>query len=229
MAATTMVDRFTSIIDVFDDATTGLSLDQVAARADLPRSTTHRILDHLVRLQWLRHSDRGYGLGARAMSWGAGDASDLRLREAAGPVLHGLYVGTGAAGVVAHLGVLVGARGCFDVVHVDKLGGPGAHRVPTAVGTRVSAHRLALGLAVLAVRAPEDAPDTDVDLFRVRRAGGLVRRDEYAVGCTSVAAAVDERSAVGIVLPDNTFGDAARHLPIVVDAAARVRDALAGR
>lgn len=226
MAATTMVDRFTSIIDVFEDATTGLTLDQVAARADLPRSTTHRILDHLVRLQWLRHTDRGYGLGARAMSWGAGDASDLRLREAAGPVLHALYVGTGA---VAHLGVVVGPRGCLDVVHVDKLGGPGAHRVPTAVGTRVSAHRLALGLAVLAVRPPEDAPDTDVDLFRVRRAGGLVRRNEYAVGYTSVAAAVDERAAVGIVLPDNSFGDAARHLPIVVDAAARVRDALAER
>ena len=28
----TMVDRFTSIIDVFDDTTVGLSLDQVAAR-----------------------------------------------------------------------------------------------------------------------------------------------------------------------------------------------------
>ena len=68
----TMVDRFTSIIDAFDDTTVGLSLDQVAARAELPRSTTHRILDHLVRLSWVSHSDRGYGLGDRAMSWGAG-------------------------------------------------------------------------------------------------------------------------------------------------------------
>ena len=82
----TMVDRFTSIIDAFDDTTVGLSLDQVAARAELPRSTTHRILDHLVRLSWVSHSDRGYGLGDRAMSWGAGDATDLRLRSAASPV-----------------------------------------------------------------------------------------------------------------------------------------------
>src|ERR671922_35389 len=64
----TMVDRFTSINDAFDDTTVGLSLDQVAARAELPRSTTHRILDHLVRLNWLSHSERGYGLGKRAVS-----------------------------------------------------------------------------------------------------------------------------------------------------------------
>ena len=224
MAAVNMVDRFTSIIDVFEDPATGLSLDQVAARADLPRSTTHRILDHLVRQHWLRHSENGYGLGARAMSWGAGDAADLRLREAAAPVLHGLYAGTGA---VAHLGVLVGAPGCYDVVHVDKLGGPGAHRVPTAVGTRVSAHRLALGLAVFAARPPEDAPAVGVDLVRVRRVGGLVRRDEYGTGWVSVAAAVNTRAALGIVLPENTFRDAERHLPAVIDAAARVRDALA--
>lgn len=225
MATTTaMVDRFTSIIDVFDDTTTGLSLDQVASRADLPRSTTHRILDHLVRLQWLRHSDLGYGLGARAMSWGAGDASDLRMREAAGPVLHDLYVRTGA---VAHLGVLVGGPGAYDVVHVDKLGGASAHRVPTGVGTRVSAHRLALGIAVLATLPPEHVQAVDVDLHRVRRTGGLVRHDEYAPGLTSVAAAVDRRCALGIVLPDNASGAGERLLPVVLGAASRVRGALA--
>jgi DNA-binding IclR family transcriptional regulator len=221
MAPVTMVDRFTSIIDVFDDTTTGLSLDQVATRADLPRSTTHRILDHLVRLQWLTHSDRGYGLGARALAWGAGDASDLRLREAAGPVLHDLYVRTGA---VAQLGVLVGRPGAYDVVHVDKLGGASAARVPTAVGTRVSAHRLALGLAVLSVLPPEHVPAVEEHLHRVRRVGGLVRYDEYARGLTSVAATVDDRCAIGIVLCDRGSGE--RLLPVVLDAAARVRSAL---
>ncbi len=210
----TMVDRVTSIIDVFDDATVGLSLDQVAGRADLPRSTTHRILDHLVRLKWLCHTDRGYGLGARAMSWGAGDAADLRLREAAAPTLHQLHVRTAA---VVHLGVLDGG----DVVHVDKLGAPAADRVPTSVGSRIRAERVALGLAVLAMLSPEEV---GVDLHRVRKAGGLVRTDDYAPGLTSVAAAVDRRASVGIVLPDNLSGD--RFLPLVLDAAGRIRRAL---
>jgi DNA-binding IclR family transcriptional regulator len=210
----TMVDRVTSIIDVFKDATVGLSLDQVADRAALPRSTTHRILDHLVRLKWLCHGDRGYGLGARAMSWGAGDAADLRLREAAAPALHQLHLRTTA---VVHLGVLDGG----DVVHVDKLGGVSADHVPTRVGARIRADRVALGLAMLAMLPPEDV---GTDLHRVRRVGGLVCPDDYGPGLTSVAAAVDARAAVGIVLPDNVSGD--RYLPLVLDAAVRIRRAL---
>jgi DNA-binding IclR family transcriptional regulator len=211
----TMVDRFTSIIDAFDDTTTGLSLDQVATRAELPRSTAHRILDHLVRLQWLQHSERGYGLGARAISWGAGDAADLRLREAAAPVLHELHVRTGS---VAHLGVLDG----HDVVHVDKLGGALAERVPTRVGTRLPADRVALGLAALAVMPPDDERvDLAAELHRIRRAGGLVRSGDYAAGLTSVAAPIRGGAAIGIVLPAQVSGD--RYLPLVLDAAARIR------
>jgi DNA-binding IclR family transcriptional regulator len=197
----TMVDRFTSIIDAFDDTTVGLSLDQVAARAELPRSTTHRILDHLVRLNWLSqsaaaigrtvanlritgrlvHSERGYGLGKRALAWGAGDVTDLRLREAAAPVLHDLQVDTGA---VIHLGVLDGR----DIVHVDKLGGRSAVHVPTRVGTRVAATDVALGLAVLAAQPPEDV---DVDLHRLRRAGVVSRRGDY--GADTFRSARDDR------------------------------------
>jgi DNA-binding IclR family transcriptional regulator len=214
----TMVDRFTSIIDVFADTTVGLSLDQVAARAELPRSTTHRILDHLVRLNWLSHSDRGYGLGKRAMSWGAGDLTDLRLREAAAPVLHDLLVDTGA---VIHLGVLDGR----DIVHIDKLGGRSAVHVPTRVGTRFAATDVALGLAVLAALPPEDV-DLDLHLHRVRRAGVICRHDEYGAGLTSVAATIDIRASVGIVLPDTVFPD--RYRPLMLAAAKRIREALRG-
>jgi DNA-binding IclR family transcriptional regulator len=213
----TMVDRVTSIIDAFDDTTVGLSLDQVAARAELPRSTTHRILDHLVRLHWLSHSERGYGLGKRALSWGAGDVCDLRLREAAAPVLHDLQVDTDA---VIHLGVLDGR----EIVHVDKLGGRSAMHVPTRVGTRLAAIDVALGLAVLAALPPEDV---DVDLHRVRRAGVVCRRGDYGPGLTSVAATIDRRSSVGIVLPDSVFPD--RYQPLMLTAAKRIRDALSAR
>jgi len=218
----TMVDRFTSIIDAFDDTTVGLSLDQVAARAELPRSTTHRILDHLVRLSWVAHSDRGYGLGERAMSWGAGDATDLRLRSAASPVLHDLQMKTGT---VVHLGVLAGQ----DIVHVDKLGGHAAPGVPTRVGTRAPAARLALGLAVLAAHPPEDCTDTpvDVDLIRVRRCGVVSRRGDYAPEFTSVAATIDGRAAIGIVLPCNVSPQ--RYEPLLRSAAAQVRRELTCR
>lgn len=215
----TMVDRFTSIIDAFDDATVGLSLDQVAAKADLPRSTTHRILDHLVRLSWVSHSDRGYGLGERAMSWGAGDATDLRLRSAAAPVLHDLQIKTGA---VVHLGVLAG----LDIVHVDKLGGPSAPVVPTRVGSRVPAQRVALGLAVLAVQPPE-LLGPGVDVIRARACGVVTRRGDYGPEFTSVAATIDRRAALGIVLPANA--SAQRYEPLLRAAAGQVRRELTDR
>lgn len=213
----TMVDRFTAIIDAFDDTTVGLSLDQVAARAALPRSTTHRILDHLVRLNWLSRTERGYGLGKRAMSWGAGDAADLRLREAAAPVLHDLQLSTGA---VVHLAVLNGRH----IVHVDKLGGPS---VPTRVGTRALATELALGLAVLAAGPLDDVDNAIIaELHHIRRAGVVCRRGDYGPGLTSVAAAIDRRAAAGIVLPDSVSPD--RYQPLVIAAATRIRRELGG-
>jgi DNA-binding IclR family transcriptional regulator len=211
----TTVDRFTVVIDAFDDATVDLTLDQVATRAALPRSTTHRILDHLVRLNWLKRNDRGYGLGVRAMSWGAGDAADLRLREAAAPALYDLQIATSA---VVHLGVLSGP----NIVHIDKLGGPA---VPTRVGTTAPAGAVALGLAVLAGLPPEDVGDaTRDDLQAIRRAGVVCRPDDYGPGLTSVAAAIDRRAAVGIVVPDSVC--AQRYQPLVLAAAARTRAAL---
>jgi DNA-binding IclR family transcriptional regulator len=111
------------------------------------------------------------------------------------------------------------------VVHVDKLGGPSADRVPTRVGSRHPSDRVALGLVMLSALPPEEVEvGPDIDLHRARRAGGMVRTDDYGTGLTSVAAAVDARSAVGIVLPDNTSGE--RYLPLVIDAAGRVRRAL---
>jgi DNA-binding IclR family transcriptional regulator len=133
-------------------------------------------------------------------------------------VLHDLHLRTAA---VTHLGVLDGP----DVVHVDKLGGPSAERVPTRVGTRVVAHRVALGVAALASVPPEDVGmELAAELDRVRRVGGLVRRDDYGAGLTSVAATVGTRAAMGIVLPGNVSGD--RYLPLVIDAAIRIHRSL---
>jgi DNA-binding IclR family transcriptional regulator len=217
-----MLERFTAIIDVFDGPAVSLSLDQVASGAGLPRSTTHRILDQLVGLNWVAHADRGYRLGRRAMCWGAADAADVRLREAAAPVLHHLQIATSA---VVHLGV-------FDdgyIVHIDKLGGSGAAQIPTRVGLRLPAHRVALGMAVLAALPPEQVtasldPAVGTELLRIRRTGLAHRHNDYTTGWSSVAATINRRAALGIVLPDNI--SAQRHLAVLRAAAARVNDAL---
>ncbi len=211
----TTVDRFTMVIDAFDDATVGLTLDQVAARAALPRSTTHRILDHLVRLNWLKRIDRAYGLGVRAMSWGAGDAADLRLREAAAPALYDLQVATGA---VVHLAVLRG----HDIVHIDKLGGPA---VPSRVGTSSPAGGLALGLAVLSALPRKRRAHIRAKIYSSSGARA------WCAGTTTTGRAshrwqprsIGVRPS-GLCCPERVSAE--RYQPLVIAAAARTRAAL---
>jgi len=145
-----MVERMTLILDAFDAPGRRLTLEQVSQRTTLPRSTAHRILDQLVRLDWLEHAPGGDRLGRRAPglggSTGAGHAD---LRAAAADVLHELQVRTG---LVVHLAVLDGAK----VTYLDKVGGRFATEIPSRVGGRAPAHRTALGKAMLAQMAAED-------------------------------------------------------------------------
>ena len=229
-APTSMLDRFTVIIDCFAGGTQLLTLDEIAGRTGLPRSSAHRILDQLVRLGWLTHCVRGYGLGVRALPSPATGVSDLTLRTAAAPALHRLLMRTGA---VVHLGAV--DRG--DIVHLDKLGGSAAERVSTAVGARAPAHRVALGIAALAAMSPEGVetaleqggsgfrpgPRWWAELHRVRD-GVVVRDGDHTAGMVSVAAAVGAGASVGIVVEATRFTHRHRHL--VVEAAAETRKVL---
>ena len=144
-----MVERMTAIIDAFDDPDLRLTLEEIAARTGLPRSTTHRILDQLVRLGWVERGTRGYGLGPRALGLGSQRTRDeVQIRHAAAPHLHDLQVRTG---LVVHLSELDGA----DVVYLDKLGGRLAAAVPSRVGERAPAHSTAGGKAMLSLLPDE--------------------------------------------------------------------------
>lgn len=232
-----MVERVTLIMDVFEDRTARLSLEDVARSTQLPRSTAHRILDQLVRLRWLEHTGLGYGLGRRALGLGGGDGTHGRIREAAAARLHHLQIKTG---LVVHLAVLDGA----EVHYLDKVGGRFAAAVPSRVGGRAPAHSTALGKAMLAWLEPEDVEAraaesigrltqrtiADVgtlhqELNRIRRRHGLAfERGECFPDIACVAAAV--RGPEGPVAAISLVGDAWSPLekvaPLVVDAARQV-------
>jgi DNA-binding IclR family transcriptional regulator len=232
-----MVERMTLILDAFEGPSARLSLEDVARRTHLPRSTTHRILDQLVRLSWLEHAASGYRLGARSLRLGGGGHEHARLRTAAAERLHDLHLRTG---MVVHLAVLDGA----EVVYLDKVGGRSAGAVPSRVGGRAPAHSTALGKAMLAWLEPEQVdarvgatirrstPRTigDLDtlhqqLHRVRSRSGLAfEHGECFPQITCVAAAV--RGPDGPVAGISLVGDLTAPLdtmaPLVVDAARRV-------
>lgn len=237
-----MVERMTLILDAFEGSTsTRLTLEEVAQRTHLPRSTAHRILDQLVKLSWLQHAASGYGLGHRALALSGGDRGHGQLRAAAAPLLHELQMRTG---LVVHLAVLEGS----EVGYLDKVGGRFATVVPSRVGGRAPAHSTALGKALLAWIEPEEvdgllAPGPDrrtgrtiadmatlhQELHRIRQRGGLAfERGECFPDIACAAAAV--RGPEGPVAAISVVGDVRAPLekaaPLVVDAARRVSTTL---
>ncbi|ORL72477.1 IclR family transcriptional regulator [Prescottella equi] len=234
--APSMIERMTLIMDVFEDRSTRLTLEEVGIRAGLPRSTVHRILDQLIGLEWVEHASFGYCLGRRARRFGG--SVDGEIRVAAAPSLHELHMQTG---MVVHLSVLDGADG----VYLDKRGGRFASSLPSCVGGRGAAYATAGGKAMLAWLDPRrvdelygeglarrtDRTITDIatlhqELNRIRRRGGVAfEQGESVRGVACVGAAV--RGVAGPVAAISLCGDARgsnleRVAPLVVDAVAEV-------
>ena len=199
-----MVERMTLILDAFDDLSSRLTLEEVACRTRLPRSTVHRILDQMVRLDWIDHASFGYCLGRRAKAMGESESGHIRIREAAAPLLHELHMTTG---MVAHLSVLDGP----DCVYLDKIGGQLAAALPSRVGGRAPAYATAGGKALLAGLEPEqvdslyagprlprrtertiaDLSTLHLELNRIRRRHGLAfETGEATAGMSCVGAAI---------------------------------------
>lgn len=212
-----MVERMTRILDAFDNRSSRLSLEEVARRARLPRSTVYRILHQLTESSWVEHTSVGYALGRRARGLG-GDGHD-RIRAAAAPLLHELHLRTG---LVVHLTVLDGG----DTVYLDKVGGRFAARLPSRVGGSAPAYCTAGGKAILAGMEPEsvdrlyrpalprrtgntiaERATLHRELSRIRLRGGLAFDDsESAPGVACVGAAV--RGDTGPVAAVSLCGDA---------------------
>lgn len=231
-----MVERMTLILDSFDGRCDRLTLEDVARRTELPRSTTHRIVDQLVRLSWLERTSAGYALGQRPLGFTDHGGSYADLREVAAPLLHELHMKTG---LVVHLAILDGA----NVYYLDKVGGRSAGKVPSRVGGRVPAHSTALGKSMLAWLEPEEVESRIGGAFgrltghtigdfstlhqefnRIRQRNGLTfEYEECCPGIRCVSAAV--RGPDGPIGSISLVGDTRARLekvaPLVVDATRR--------
>ncbi len=238
-----MMERVTLIMDLFERPQTHRTLETVSRQTHLPRSTTHRILDQLVRLDWLRHTAAGYTLGTRALGLGGREIGHSALRAAAAPHLLDLAVRTR---MVVHLAVLDGP----EIYYLDKVGGRAAVDIPSKVGGRAVAHCTGLGKAMLACLSPEEidaryaqviecrTPHSIGRLDHLHRELGVVRRRSGlaidrgecfpGLGCVGLAL----RGPEGPVGAISVVGDGRSSLelvaPLVVNAVKAVSQELFG-
>jgi DNA-binding IclR family transcriptional regulator len=213
----TVTSRALALLGAFDETNRRLSLTELAARADLPVPTAHRLVAELVEWGALaRTADGTYVVGRRLWDVGLLAPVQTGLRQLASPYLHDLY---GATLATVHLAV----RDDDQVLYVDRLAGHASVPVVSRVGSRLPMHATGVGKVLLA-HAPPDVQSrvlgslTRVTPYTVTQPGSLRRqlarviRDDYAttveemsLGACSVAVPIRREgvvvAALGLVLP----------------------------
>jgi DNA-binding IclR family transcriptional regulator len=210
--------RLLAVLAAFDDRHRALTLTELADRAGLPLSTTHRLVAELIA--WggvVRRDDSRYAVGRRMWDLGLLAPVQTGLRQVASPFLHDVYAATLAT---VHLAV----RDGHEVLYLERLAGRSSVPIVSTVGTRLPLHCTGVGKVLLAFspervqRAVLTAPLRRVTRHTVTSPGRLAdqlartRADGYAstveemsLGACSVAVPVrrEDRvvAAVGVVVP----------------------------
>lgn len=136
------LDRLAMVVDCFRD-TPRLTLGEVARRTGIPRSSVHRMLLKLVRMDWLRREGLEYEIGDKLGDLGAISLYRNKFERVVVPLLYNLHLVTNQA---VHLGVLEGS----NVRYLQKIGSQAIPDLQTGVGSRITARSSAIGKALLA-------------------------------------------------------------------------------
>src|SRR6204780_2900017 len=188
------LDRAAAILGAFDATHRELTLAALVSRSGMPRSTTHRVADRMIKLGWLDKPKDRYRVGNRLFEISSLAPIRHELREAALPFLQDLHA---AAKTTVQLGVLEGTPGPRPMPILERAGG------------KIPAHCSALGRAILAYSDPETieailgaglqprTPRTLTSRVAVLREltaipprGWAVDREEGNIGISCVAAPV---------------------------------------
>ena len=219
-AARNRVARAFGVLDSFTAERPSLALSEIARRASLPLTTTHRLLAELCAEGALeREADGTYRIGLRLWEIASLAPRGVPLREAALPFLEDLYE-------VTHENAQLGVREGHDVVYIERIAGRRAVGVLTRVGGRFPLHASGIGLVLLA-HAPDDVQRavlggplqrftdyTITDPARLRRILAEIRRDGVAMSDRQVT---DDAMSVAAPIVDGA-GEVIAALSIVTKA-----------
>ncbi len=224
--------------------TAGVS--ELSRTCRLTKSSTHRLLQTLKRLGYVRQQAKGgsYGLTLRLWEFGMLVYSRVDLLKAAATPIRRLADQTSET---VHLSVLDGA----DVIYIDKIDSSQPVRAYSSKGGRAPAYCVATGKVLLAYapaevqqravsRCTAFTPTTLVDkkelarvLSRIRDQGYAYNLGEWRTGVHGLAAPVRDAegrviAAIGVSGPADRLGRARLRsfVPVVTRCAGAVSTAL---
>jgi IclR family acetate operon transcriptional repressor len=145
------VDRALRVLQVLAADAAGLTLEELAQRLGIPKSSAHRTLAALRFRDFVVQPEEGgrYLLGTGMLAAAFGFYERLDVRALVRPLLVRLR---DEFNETVHMGVLVGA----DVVYLDKVESSHSIKMSSSIGGRNPAHATGVGKALLAWTYPAD-------------------------------------------------------------------------
>jgi DNA-binding IclR family transcriptional regulator len=197
-----------AIADAFDQpGDAALSLTEIAQRARLPLSTTHRLVAEWAEWGGLVRGDDGlYRVGMRFWRLGVRAPTARRLRTVARPSLEDLHE-------LTHQHVHLAVRDGISALYLERFSGRAGVQVISDVGTRLPLHATGVGLVLLA-HSPDEVlgevlaagpkkylPNTQTTeaelrprLAGIRATGLAISVNEMTEDTFSAAAAIRDRT-----------------------------------
>jgi len=242
------VDRTVEILNTVHKSPSGLTLSQVSSRLGLPKTTVYRMLQALVKHDFLRKDNltKVYRLGPALLSLAADSLNQWDLRSAALPHLRQL---AHISNETVYLAVLHGDTAiCLETIESDR-----SAQFFVKLGRKMDFHCAAAAKAILAFQSDaqieailEHTPliaytshtITDVTELRehlqeIRRQGYALCDGELEVGVRAIAApiiATDQQAvgSVAIVAPAERLDVEARRelLPALLHTARQISEQL---
>ena len=143
-AGMSSLERAVLILDAFDEGTRDQTASEIAAKAEMPLSTAHRLLGELVAVGLIEPlPDRRYRIGLRLWELAVRTPGALGIREIATPYLRQAHA---AIGQSLQLGILEGR----EMLYLERLSAPRAVVNYIIVGGRIPFHATSSGLVMAA-------------------------------------------------------------------------------
>ncbi|MDP9693985.1 UNVERIFIED_ORG: DNA-binding IclR family transcriptional regulator [Arthrobacter globiformis] len=202
---TDMVGKALGLLVLLGDEPRGAGAAEISRRADLPFSTTYRLLGSLTRDGFVDYEPDGrrYHLGLRIFQLGQRVSNHHGFAGTALPILRRVTEETGEATILS-------VRDGIHHLTVNKVDGPQTFRVTSDPGFLGALHTTSVGKALVAFAEDEDREKlleelpleplttlsiTDRDAFRaeiekVRRQGYAVMDEENELGMRAIAVPV---------------------------------------
>lgn len=179
-----IVERLAALLGAFAVTDVGVPVAELARRTELPRSTTHRLVDQLVAAGLLERDGSRVTLGLRLFELGQLVPQQRTVRSAVSPYLHDLRDATRHT---ANLAIIDGP----DMIYLDRVPWRTAAQLPFRPGGRHAAHATAMGKAIMAHLPAEQ-------LDRMCRSGLPALTAATITARPALAAQLEEIRATGL-------------------------------